>query len=166
MIAPLLPVMMMLAPPTIENRSDKVIDLFVQVCLKGEARFRKGDAKKVASNAMPWRMGWNTQGQFYEIQRPVSAWVAVRDRPAGDYSRRCRVGAKYVDVRSAADRVRSWLREPPLPNGSKLSYYEEYYLDGGARFEVESGRWVDFTILTSYVLTPQAADRQRRKRAQ
>ena len=165
----LLPVLALLAPQTLENRSDKVIDLFVNVCLKGEARFRKGDARKVGSSAMPWRMGWNTPGDYYQVRRPVEAWIAVKDgREAGDddHSRTCRVGAKYVDVRSAANRVRAYLREPPLPSGTKLRYYEEYYLDGGARFEVETRWWVDFVTLTSYVLTPEAAERQRRKRAQ
>jgi hypothetical protein len=168
MIPALLPAMM-LAPQTLENRSDQVIDLFVQVCLKGEARFRKGDAKKIASNALPWRMGWNTKGQYYQVRRPAEAWIAVKDElESGDdsYARTCRVGAKYVDVRSAANRVRAWLREPPLPRGTALRYYEEYYLDGGAKFEVETRWWIDFVTLTSYVLTPEAAERARRKRVQ
>ena len=152
-------------PPTLDVRSEKVIDLFVQVCLQGEARFRKSEAKKVDSNAIPWRMGWNTQGQFYHVRRPVEAWIAVSDGGDESYSRKCRVGAKYADVRSAADRVRAWLREPPLPRGTKLGYYEEYYLDGGAKFEIETRWWIDFVTLTSYVLTPEAGERARRKRA-
>lgn len=156
------------APRTLENRSDQVIDLFVQVCLKGEARFRKGDAKKVASGTMPWRMGWNSNGDFYQVRRPAEAWIAVKDGPEGgddDYARTCRVGAKYVDVRAAADKIRAYLHEPPLPKGTPLRYYEEYYLDGGARFEVETRWWIDFVILTSYVLIPEAAERKRRKLA-
>ena len=151
------------APSTLDVRSEQVIDLFVQVCLQGEARFKKGEVKKVGSSAMPWRMGWNTQGQFYHVRRPVEAWIAVSDGGDDSYSRKCRVGAKYADVRSAADRVRAWLREPPLPRGTKLSYYEEYYLDGGAKFEIETRWWIDFVTLTSYVLTPEAADRKKRK---
>ena len=168
MISSLLPALLMAAPQTIENRSDKVIDLFVQVCLKGEARFKKGEARKVASSAMPWRMGWNTKGQFYQVRRPVEAWIAVKDGEEGgddSYARTCRVGSKYVDVRTAANQVRAYLREPPLPAGTRLRYYEEYYLDGGAKFEVETRWWIDFATLTSYVLTPEAADRARRKRA-
>jgi hypothetical protein len=165
MIAALAPAVLMLAPATLENRSDKVIDMFVQVCLRGEARFRKGDAKKVASSAMPWRMGWNTKGDFYQVRRPVEAWIAVSEGGDSSYSRQCRVGAKYVDVRSAANGVRAYLREPPLPGGTKLRYYEEYYLDGGAKFEVETRWWIDFAILTSYILTPEAAERKRRKAA-
>jgi hypothetical protein len=166
MIAALAPAMMMLAPATLENRSDKVIDLFVQVCLRGEARFKKGEAKKVTSTGLPWRMGvWNTRGQFYTVRKPVEAFIAVSDAREGNspYARTCRVGGKYVDVRSAADQVRAYLREPPLPGGTKLGYYEEYYLDGGAKFEVETRWWIDFATLTSYVLTPEAAERKRRK---
>jgi len=169
MATTLLPILFMLAPQTLENRSDKVIDLFVQVCLKGEARFRKGEAKKVASSAMPWRMGWNTKGQYYQVRRPVEAWIAVKDgREVGEdsYARTCRVGSKYVDVRAAANQVRAYLRESPLTGDTELRYYEEYYLDGGAKFEVETRWWIDFVTLTSYVLTPEAADRKRRKAAQ
>lgn len=154
------------ASPTLDARSEKVIDLFIQVCLQGEARFRKGEVTKVDSGAMPWRMGWNTKGQFYRVRHPVEAWIAVSDGGDDSYSRRCRVGAKYADVRSAANRVRAWLREPPLPRGTRLSSYEEYYLDGGAKFEIETRWWIDFVTLTSYVLTPEAAERARRKRAQ
>ena len=160
--------LLLFAPATLETRSDKVIDLFVKVCLKGEARFRKGEAKKVSSNALPRHMGaFNTQGQFYQIRRPAEAWLAVRDARTRHepHSRTCRVGARKVDVRSAADRVRSYLGLPPLPGRSELASYEENYLNGGARFEVRRTGWFDFVTLTSYVLTPEAAERARRKTA-
>jgi hypothetical protein len=161
-----IPAMAGLPSDTLENRSDQVIDLFIQVCLKGDARFRKDEVEKVGSSLMPWRMGWNTDGHFYRVKSPVEAWVAVRDKAGGSprFSRRCRVGAKYAEVRTAADRVRAYLHKPPLPRGTDLAYYEEYYLDRSARFEAEAQFGADFVILTSYVLTPEAAERARRTR--
>jgi hypothetical protein len=162
----LLPILALLAPATIDNRSDKVIDLFIQVCMRGEARFKKGDVKKVASNALPWHMhAFNTQGQFYKVRVPVEAWLVVRDARSDHdpVARTCRVGARYVDIRSAADQVRAYLRLPPLPTSTTLAVYEEDYLSGGARVEVRRTGWFDFVTLTSYVMTPEAADRARRK---
>jgi hypothetical protein len=163
-----LPLMLMLASPTLDARSEKVIDLFVQVCLKGEARFARDDIDPVNSGSMPWPMSgltFNRQGQFYQVRRPVGAWIAVTDGgdDARSYSRICRVSAKYVDVRAAADRIRAYLREPSLPRGQRLGHYEEYYLGGGAKFEISRARHIDLVILQSYTLTPEAAARARRK---
>jgi hypothetical protein len=163
--AALLLLMMATPSPTMDARSEKVIDLFVQVCLKGEARFAKGDVEPVASTSVPWAMDvFNRPGQFYQVRRPVGAWIAVTDGGTNpDHSRICRVSAKYVDVRAAADQVRAYLKEPPLPRGGRLAYYEEYYLGGGAKFEIERLRWTDLVVLHSYVLTDRAAARARRR---
>jgi hypothetical protein len=160
-----LPLLMLGTSPTMDARSEKVIELFVQVCLKGEARFAKGDVEPVDSISVPWPMNaFNRPGRFYRVRRPVGAWIAVTDGGTNpDYSRICGVSAKYVDVRAAADQVRAYLKEPPLPRGGRLAYYEEYYLDGGARFEIERARWTDLAVLHSYVLTDQGAARARRR---
>jgi hypothetical protein len=153
------------APSTLDTRSDEVIDLFVRVCLQGEARFRKGEVETVGSTSLPWQMGaFNRPGQYYRVRKPVEAWIAVSDGGTDDrYSRICSVSAKYVDVRAGADRIRAWLREPALPGKLALSRYEESYLDGGAKFEISRPWYSDIGALRSYVLTPEAADRKRRK---
>jgi hypothetical protein len=158
-----LPLMMMSAPPTLERRSERVIELFVQTCLKGEARFARGAIEPINPASMPWPLSalvFNRPGQFYQVRRPVEAWIAVTDGGTDpSYSRICRVSARYVDVRTAADRVRAYLKEPPLPKGQTLAHYEEYYLDGGAKFEVSRARYADLVILHSYTLTTEAAGR-------
>ena len=169
MMTPILPILAMLAPQTLDDRSDKVIDLFIQVCMRGEARFRKGDVKKVGSNALPWHMhAFNTQGQFYKVRRPAEAWLLVREARSEHepYARTCRLGARNVNVRAAADKVRSYLGLPELPSTTNLAVYEENYLSGGAKVEVRRTGWFDFVTLTSYILTPEAVERARRKAAQ
>jgi hypothetical protein len=112
-------------------------------------------------------MTWSRRGDFYKVSRPVQAWIAITGPSENrSYSRVCRVAAKYVDIRSAADRVRAHLLEPPLPGGQRLGDYEEYYLGGGARFEIWHAPWHDLVILETYVLSPQAAARARRRHGQ
>jgi hypothetical protein len=157
------PLMLMLGSPTMDVRSGKVIDLFVQVCLRGEAHFAKGDVERVNSGSVPWPMSariFNRPGKFYRVLRPIGAWVAVTEE-GGDSdsrSRICRVAADHVDVRGAANRIRAWLREPPLPGHQRLMHYEETYLGGDARFEVEHAAYNDLVILHSYVRRGGAAE--------
>ncbi len=162
-----LPALLATASPTMDARSEKVIDLFVRVCLQGEARFARGDVERVNPGSIPGplvRMTWARRGDFYKVRRPVQAWIAITGESEDRrYSRVCRVAAKFVDVRTAADRVRAHLREPPLPRGQRLGNYEEDYLDGGAEFAIWHARWQDQVVLESYVLTPAAAARARRK---
>jgi hypothetical protein len=150
-----------------DARSEKVIDLFARVCLDGEARFAKGDVSRVNAQSVPAPLGWEifgTRGEFYRVMKPVEAWIAITAEP-GDrsYSRICRVAARYVDIRGAANRVRAYLLEAPLPRGPRLGKYEEFYLDGGAKFEIWHARYHDLVVLESFVLAPDAAARARRK---
>ncbi len=162
-----LPALLATASPTMDARSEKVIDLFVRVCLQGEARFERGDVERVNPGSIPGplvSMTWARRGDFYKVRRPVQAWIAITGESEDHrYSRVCRVAAKFVDVRTAANRVRAHLREPPLPGGARLGEYEEDYLDGGAEFSIWHARWQDQVVLESYVLTPAAAARARRK---
>jgi hypothetical protein len=166
----LLPLMMMLGSPTMDVRSGKVIDLFVRVCLRGEAHFAKGDIQNVNSGSVPWPLSarvFNRPGKFYRVLRPIGAWVTVTEEGGDPDSRSlvCRVAADHVDVRGAANRIRAWLREPPLPGRQRLMHYEETYLGGDARFEVEHAAYNDLVILHSYVRKGGAADREARRSA-
>ena len=49
----LLSALMATASPTMDARSEKVIDLFVRVCLEGEARFARGDVERVNPGSFP-----------------------------------------------------------------------------------------------------------------
>jgi hypothetical protein len=153
------------APSTPAHRSEQVIDLFVRICLKGEARFSKGEIEKVRQSTLPWPLNGmveGVQGQAYRLRRPVDAYVSVVDggRESRFYSRACRVSARHVDVEAAANRILAYLGQPPLPPTRNLTRYWQSYLDGGAKFEI-TRRGPYLVVLESFTLTPEGTERAR-----
>ncbi len=123
----------MISAPAVSAPSAQLFDVFMKVCVKGQAVFPPGSAKQVGIEGLPVNMrtmiGWRATGQFLEVIRPAPAYVAITNQGQGpDDERACHLAGKAIDLEAVRKQlVKLFGHEPGFTNTGRGSWGWRYF---------------------------------------
>jgi hypothetical protein len=123
----------LISAPAVSAPSAELFDVFMKVCVKGQAVFPAGSAKQVGIEDLPINMrtmiGWRATGQFLEVIRPAPAYVAFTDKGMGpDHERACHLAGKAIDLEAVRKQlVKLFGQEPGFTNTGRGSWGWRYF---------------------------------------